>query len=323
MTDCFVPADKDAFASMISVRSGETKMGELMSYGQVSPQNKYAIIGISESIGPQANYGSSGAENGFDSFIKRFLNMQSNRFLSGELIHLCGVIRFDDSFSTVDQARSEVAKLDSHVEQIVRSVLEQQLIPIVIGGGHNNAYPIIKAVSSYFRQAIEVVNLDPHADCRKLEGRHSGNSFSHALTEGLIKNYSVLGLHKAYNNEHTYDFLEENNCFHSFYDDYIMTPEHFTRDISTVQKRILPSDKIGIELDLDAIQGMPASAFTPSGFSLEQARFYVKSFGAVKQCCYLHLPEGAPLNESENKLVGKALAYLVWDFIFSTNYCTN
>jgi len=35
----------------------------------------------------------------------------------------------------------------------------------------------------------------------------------------------------------------------------------------------------------------------------------------LNKVVYVHLPEGAPLNENEKLIVGKTLAYLVTDFI--------
>jgi formiminoglutamase len=60
---------------------------------------------------------------------------------------------------------------------------------------------------------------------------------------------------------------------------------------------------------------MPSSAFTPSGFSLNDARKYIHTIAKHKNISYLHLPEGAPSSVKEEKIVGKALAYLVSDFI--------
>ena len=100
--------------------------------------------------------------------------------------------------------------------EIVKPYVIKGYIPIVIGGGHNNAYPIIKTISESFNQAIHVFNLDPHADCRALEGRHSGNSFSYAKEHGFIDQYTVFGLHKNYNSEFIYSYLEKNNFKREF-----------------------------------------------------------------------------------------------------------
>ena len=64
---------------------------------------------------------------------------------------------------------------------------------------------------------------------------------------------------------------------------------------------------------------MPASASTPSGVSLDDARrytrFLAKRLGGP--VAYLHLAEGAPGlgGPGGKRTVGKALAYLCSDFI--------
>ena len=315
MSISFAPISKETMDKIVSIRAGETKIGQIVSFDYPTPQNKYAIIGIEESIGPLANHGIGGAERGFQSFLKRFLNLQSNRFISGNEIYLHGIITCDTPFETDLQARKIVAELDNSVEEHISAILNKGLIPIVIGGGHNNAFPLMKAVSSHAQKPIDVVNLDPHADCRPLEGRHSGNSFSYAKQNGILAKYSVIGLHKAYNSASTLDFLADNNCFHTFFDDYIQNPDQFVKDVQHVKINSDSNTPFGIELDMDCMRLMPSSAFTPSGFSVEQARYFIQSISSHSSCSYLHLPEAAPTNEGEEKITGKALAYLVWDFI--------
>ena len=100
----------------------------------------------------------------------------------------------------------------------------------------------------------------------------------------------------------------------------------------------------GVEVDLDAIAGMPTSAASPSGVSVEAARRFVRHLASVPTTVassssplplslssssssssssslpvYLHLAEGAPeLGGAEGegaRTVGKTLAYLTTDFI--------
>ncbi|NQY12901.1 MAG: arginase family protein, partial [Henriciella sp.] len=67
-------------------------------------------------------------------------------------------------------------------------------IPIVIGGGHNNAYPILKGMSQGRHSTFAAINLDPHTDFRALEGRHSGNGFHYATEQGFLSHYFCLGM---------------------------------------------------------------------------------------------------------------------------------
>jgi formiminoglutamase len=59
---------------------------------------------------------------------------------------------------------------------------------------------------------------------------------------------------------------------------------------------------------------MPSSAFSPSGFSIEQARWYLRTL-IQPETRYIHLTEGAPTTTLEEKTVGKTLAYLVSDVL--------
>ena len=47
-----------------------------------------------------------------------------------------------------------------------------------------------------------------------------------------------------------------------------------------------------IELDMDSIVNMPSSAMTPSGFTVEEARKFMRMMAANLTCAYVHLPEG-------------------------------
>lgn len=314
-TFSFEPASKEKYDEFISLRDGETKLGETIIFGQPTENTRYIILGIEESIGPQANHGLPGAENAFKSFLQRFLNMQANRFVEGNQIALIGTIRSNTPFSSVPEGRKRIIELDELVSKVLRDNLAENTIPIIVGGGHNNAYPIIRSVSEKHQQPINVINLDPHSDCRTLEGRHSGNPFSSAKRDGSLNHYSVLGLHKAYNSEFLLNYLDEQEFTYTFYDDYIDDPEKFSNDVKRFNSGLGTEKLFGVELDLDSIHGMPSSAYTPSGIDMEQARYYIKHLSKNRNAVYFHFPEGAPTNPLEEKIVGKALAYLVWDVI--------
>lgn len=301
--------------NLLSKREGETKLGEKIIFNFNSPTCKYVILGISEDIGPQANLGLKGSTNAFRSFISRFVNVQSNRFLNGHEICILGEISQTTPFIEKDEARKRIEILDKFVQEIIQPIISSGKTPIIIGGGHNNAFPLIKACFKAINKSIDVINLDPHADCRVLEGRHSGNPFSYANDKGYLNKYSVLGLHQQYNSEEIYDYLDKNNFYHTFFEDYLDQKRNLKEDIQTLSLNKEKDRSLGVELDLDSISMMPSSAFTPSGFSVEQARIYIREIANQNNILYFHLPEGAPQSDLEIKIVGKSLVYLVLDFI--------
>lgn len=307
-------------------RAGETKIAASIERADLTKQNisaKYVIIGIKEDIGPRANLGRRGADEAWEAFLQVFLNMQNNQTIQLNDFALLGYFDFSERFGStenIEQLREQVKEIDAEVYALIKKVFELGKIPIVIGGGHNNAYPLMKAWHHVYKNTnLGVLNLDPHADFRsQKEGRHSGNSFSTAMDEQILSNYAVMGLHKSYNSEQTLSDLDKNNCAYYFFDDIVSGTSSLGQQFESSVAFLNECDGIGVELDLDSIKNMPVSAMTPSGISIEDARSYITQnlFTWGDQAAYYHFPEGAPIHaENGNKIVGKTLAYLVYDLM--------
>ena len=313
---------KETALSLTSIRDGETKLGEELTYltkldelWQMKPT--VVLLGISESIGPRANLGKAGAENAWKAFLDAFLNVQHNRFLDKTNIIVLGHFSCDDLEPTdnIAQLRRYVQRIDDAVYPLIKSIIDAGHTPVVIGGGHNNCYPIIKGVSLSKNKKIDCINIDPHADFRHFEGRHSGNGFSYAYNDGLLHQYSVFGLHESYNSSYILEQFSQNDLL-SFvtYETLLKSKINKLNSLNQMLTQ-MKAHFLGIEIDLDCMAFMPSSAFTPSGFSVEQVRTFLREILKSKSPHYLHLCEGAPKNEQEAIIVGKTLSYLVTDFI--------
>lgn len=300
-------------------REGETKIGQDINLGINGLQESighYVLIGIPEDIGVRANYGNSGAYNGWDAFLSKFLSMQSNSLINANDILIGGEIKVDDLLiqsdeTSVEELRRITEIIDLRVQTVIEEIIELKKIPIVIGGGHNNCYPIINS----FNEPISVLNIDPHADLRILEGRHSGNGFSYALENGSLERYFVLGLHEEYNSEQILSrFRKEENLSYLSLNEILAKGKNEIQSIN-IAKNHLKRPKIGLEIDLDSIKNMPVSAMSPIGLCEEQLRTFVIELSKEFKFHYLHICEGAPTNEVEKIICGKTIAYLVSDFI--------
>jgi len=310
----FVPFTAQVLQRKVFPREGEVKLGERLKAPDNHSGSRYYLIGINEDIGPQANHGKSGSLGAFDSFLDYFLNIQSNEHLVGDNICVLGQVNQMYSHADVETSRLMVEELDNFVLQILNEYLPENAVPIVIGGGHNNAYPLIKWSFQKLSNPINVINIDPHADLRPLEGRHSGNPFSYAISEGMLNKYHVMGLHQSYNSQYILDELRAKECVYSFFEEYVRG-ESFSKDLERFFESVSQRE-YGIDLDLDAIENMPTSAITPSGISIQQARKYICKMANSPKVQYFHLPEAAPVAVDKLKyLVGKTLSYFVSDFI--------
>lgn len=296
---------------LFQTRSGETRVGQHLSQ-QTRSEAKYVLIGISENVGPQANMGRPGSENAFGAFSKVFFNAQYYEGAAISQLAYLGVIQQLKQPADQTEASAMVEELDALLLATLTTYISEGQIPIVVGGGHNNALALMRWAAQ--RGALSVVNIDAHADLRPTDLRHSGNSFSFALQEQLLTQYGVFGLHEAFNNAFIRTQLEQPHISYRFFEDYLQGPHQLYDDVlGFVQHQ---HHAVGLEIDMDAIALMPSSAFSPSGWQLDQIRTLLFKLGHIRpQIAYLNLTEAAPCDEKEALLVGKALTYLVRDFV--------
>jgi len=334
-----IPFTINDLAKITNHRSGEIKFGEKMIV--IPPgidkinfikesEAKYVLLGIPEDIGVRANYGRPGAASAWQCAIKSIANIQHNRFAKGSNIIILGHINVADEMREVENLdfndiddRSKlsqlVEKIDKEVSHIIFTIIKAGKTPIIIGGGHNNAYGNIKGAALAKGKPVNAINFDAHSDFRILEGRHSGNGFSYAYEEGFLKKYFIFGLHENYTSKSVLDIIKklEDRVRYNTYDSVnIRKEKDFNREMITALD-FIKNDAFGIEVDLDAIPNIASSAMTISGFSVEELRQFVSFFGEHKNATYLHICEGAPDldNSPNNNLIGKLIGYLVTDFI--------
>jgi formiminoglutamase len=293
-------------------RSGESRVGDSLKSTTNAP---FQIIGIQESIGPIANNGFSGAENAIDAFLSQFQLTQVHEDFDINSISFAGIITLKTHKAEVNSKLIE--ELDDFVFEVLNATIQPSHIPIIIGGGHNNALPLMRWAKKN-KTDLAVVNIDPHADTREPNGRHSGNSFSYAINENTLTHYHVLGLHEAYNNTYIRKFLEEKVKFYSYFEDYLFKKRNINDDIASISVS-LKEMSCGIELDMDSLAHFPSSALSPSGWTLNELRqISHELIIKIPNITYFHLPEAAPKIQEESRMCGKALSYLVRDFI---RYC--
>lgn len=331
MNSIFKLYDRKFLDTFINKRVGETKFGEVV--GTIKELNdlkstpaKYVLFGIPEDIGVRANYGILGTSKAWSSCLPVLLNVQANHFTNPAKAIILGEVNCDEEMSKADALNPEtsdyfqqlgqlVQAIDVKVSTLVETLVALGKIPVIVGGGHNNSYGNIKGSALALKQPVNAVNFDVHTDFRRLEHRHSGNGFSYAFEEGFLSKYFIFGLHHNYTSQDIFDKLDSNRQFlhYRLFEEIITESKITFEEALNEAENFVDDKKFGLEIDLDAVQNIPSSAMTPSGFSVNQARNFVTYFSQNNNVCYLHLCEASP---SENdKQLGKLLSYLITDFI--------
>ena len=317
-------------------RDGETKFFERAKYLSCPSQLelmledaevKFVLFGIKEDIGVLANKGRAGTKNSWDIALKSLLNLQSNQFTNPSNVLLIGHLDFSEIYDALARTEPEnlqqsyrnyVENIDQCVTQLVCEIVKKGKIPILIGGGHNNAYGAVKGSALALDSKINVINFDAHTDLRALEGRHSGNGFSYAIEEGYLDRYFIFGVHENYTSKEIINYIEGSKSKIEFttFEDVIVRKKISFKKASKKAMNFISNTRYGIEIDCDAIQNIPSSAQTPSGFSVNQSRRFVHYFGSHPNATYLHICEAATgENLQTNAQTGKLLSYLITDFM--------
>jgi len=336
---------KQDILSLTRLRRFETKLGERVQVindaGDLArslegSNAKFVLFGIPEDLGAKGNYGIGGADTLWVPFLQSFLNIQSNDFLDGQDILLAGHFDFGDIQYLIDTtARGEDEKIeayrhavhaiDEEVELLVKMITEAKKLPVAIGGGHNNSYPLIKGAAKGWHKAgvlplpqINCINLDAHADYRPLEGRHSGNAFRYAEEDGYLQKYCIIGLHENYLPQNSWVDIVNNpfiDCI-TFEDIFIHEKRSFLQAVAHATG-FTEDTLTGIDLDIDSIEHTLSSAMTPIGITAMDARKYISFAAADAKPAYLHICEGAT-RLSDGRMdtsSGKLVSYLVSDFV--------
>lgn len=327
---------------LISLRDGETKLVEnalFLTNGDLLETQleeltaaKFVLFGINDDIGVQANRGKPGAKNTWNFALKSLLNTQQNQFNDASKLLILGNFEFPSLYENLKEDlsdpsiladyRKSVEYIDKQVTQLMYAIKRTGKTPIVIGGGHNNAYGTIKGTSQALNSKINAINLDAHADLRALEGRHSGNGFSYTLEEGYLDRYYMLGLQENYNSEFIWNKIQASEKLEYSSFEAIKVRQETTFEVECKRGlEFVAVGSFGIELDCDAIESIFSSAATPSGFSVSETRRFIHMCASHKNAQYIHICEASTYDEEKmaSEQTGKLLAFFITDFVKAQN----
>lgn len=327
----FVIASREYLDTLISRRTGEIKLGERVQTIETedwepvlkSSKARFVLLGIPEDIGVRANYGVGGTQTLWEPALKALLNVHDTAVLRGEDIIVLGSFDFSrimerSNDMDVEQLRSQVGYIDETVHPLITRIIAAGKVPIVVGGGHNNCFPLLKGASLVKDKPLNCINLDAHSDFREMEGRHSGNGFRYAHCEGYLAKYTVIGLHENYNAQHIINDLKDDpDLGYYYFEDIFLRGKYTFEEILEKTIARMAGRPTGLELDLDCIEGVLSSAVTPCGITSQHARTYITECASGLHPAYLHLTEGAvKLNDGRaDATTAKLVAYLITDFI--------
>jgi len=161
----------------------DPRIGDLLTQPDAVPDTAArvaVIVGVPQHIGVERNGGRAGAAAA-PLHIRRALTRLATSDIvdvvrSGQLV-ITDVGDIDTDGKTLEQIHDEQ-------HDVVAHLLQRGYVPIVLGGGHDTAWPTIHALNTVGKP-YGVINVDAHADVRPLRDdarAHSGSPFRQMLT---------------------------------------------------------------------------------------------------------------------------------------------
>lgn len=247
------------------------------------------LLGLADDTGVALNNGRVGARNGPRAFREALLRFGTSWCTLGDGIDLSSIGVFDAG--DIQPGRS-IDDTHAAVTESVAALLDLELVPICIGGGHDLTWPAVRALAERF-SSLAGVYFDAHLDVRETVG--SGMPFRKILAETSCHDLHVVGLEPFANaREHVKWFQSKGGEIHDT-----------TRGIGTTAERLFVSFDLDV---IDAAHAPGVSATNPVGMDSATAARYCLDMGHDARVCYFDIMEHNPAYDIDGRTARLAVS---------------
>ena len=274
---------------------------------------KVVIVGFPSDEGVSRNGGRPGASEAPDAIRKELYKMtpdaEETELFTNLLEHTTDIGNLKVS--------GELAADQEMLGNVVAGYLEQEVIPVILGGGHETAFGHF---SGYAEAGLQtsIFNLDAHTDVRPLkDGKaHSGSPFRQALEHesGCAETYLAAGLQPHAVAKSHINYIEENEGSVLFRDETNIT------SISGLFHQH-GSDRLMATFDMDAVdQSQAPGVSAPCANGLQSDLWLTAAYlaGRNEETTSFDLSEMNPTYDRDGQ-TAKLAALTVWHFLLGVS----
>ncbi len=276
----------------------------------------YCILGFCSDEGVERNLGRPGAAKGPEYIRKEFANLPVS-FRNKAVIYDAGDIYCTDH--NLEHAQQQL-------EYAVKEILDHQLFPLVLGGGHEIALGHYNGIAKHIdkKSSIGIINFDAHFDLRPYQKQgSSGTMFSQIVdectAENIDFNYFCLGI-QTYGNTISL-FKRADSLGAKYILEKDMVDSNYQMNMDDVNEFISNNDHIYITICSDVFNSAYApgvSSIQPFGLNPEVVLNYLKPIIKSKKVISFDIAEVSPRFDSDNKSA-KLAAIILYAVINSVN----
>lgn len=278
----------------------------------------FAFLGYACDKGVIRNNGNSGAAEGPDS-VRRKLSIMPCHFPREVLLFDAG---------NVESETASLEEIQETLRRAVKRILDLNLFPILIGGGHDIAFGHYQGIFDYLddkneAENIGIINFDAHFDLRPYpDGGTSGTMFNQIgeFTKDNDVNYSYLclGILELGNTKSLFDRADELGAEYVLAED--IKAEDYSPVIQKIDEFIARNDHIYLTICSDVFSSAYApgvSAPQPLGLSPERVLDLLEHILKSKKTISFDIAEITPKNDLHDTTSNLAanIIYSVVDLI--------
>ncbi|MCO4752832.1 MAG: arginase family protein [Bacteriovoracaceae bacterium] len=214
------------------------------------------ILKACSDIGVRRNKGRNGARYAplaIENALKKL-----NHHLALDTFHSEQVSYQEEEINDYDQA------IDLSAQRIAKNIASPHKACIHIGGGHDHALPLLRALDETTKQNTLIINFDAHCDTRVDDRKHSGTPFRDFDRESKNKFHLFqVGIHEFANSRDTLSKLENNSeeiLFTKDIRDYKSPLDFVDKVFESCPFTINEDTNLFISIDCDALSSSVMSA---------------------------------------------------------------
>ncbi len=288
----------------------EKKVSDIISQG-INFDAEIGIIGIPFDVGVELSKGRTGARLAPDK-IREQINNYGTTFNIDYYTDLSGLNIAD--FGNIIVEPNDQDETYDRIKKTINVLARGNIIPLVLGGGHDITYPCIKGFAQYF-QSIGGINIDVHFDVREQDGDNisSGMGFRKILEDlknkPLIgKNFVEIGADGNVNSKKYFNYLKKRDAS-IFPIKMIRDSLNQNRDIEYFMQKVIKlaekkTKAVFASLDIDSVSSdaAPGCSFTnPNGFSTDEISRIAHAAGYHEKVKYFDIVEVNPRFDVDNR----------------------
>ena len=270
---------------------------------------KLAMVFVGEG---RAAIGNNETGHGFDLIRKYFYKL----FLGAWKVQIADLGDLQPGF--------EVADTYSALKELSTYLLKKQIIPIIIGGGHDLTYASYRAYDG-LEQSVNLVSVDSKFDLGNVDGKLNSNSYLSHIILGQpnnLFNFSNIGFQSYFNSREEIDLMDQ------LYFDTLRVG-NVSKEITMVEPVLRDADIVSVDIGSVRRSDAPANRnASPNGLYGEELCAITRYAGISDKVSSFGIYEYNAVLDQEGQtahLIAQMIWYFVEGFAFRTDdypYCT-